>query len=65
MEHYYQERKVKCLHEIMRNIIGKNPRWVLDVGSGEGLFLEIMKNFNRNFNSVGLDLAILCGFVAR
>ena len=60
MERYYQQRKMKFLYDLIKSVITEKNQIknkVLDIGVGEGLFLNIIKNHNKNIVTVGLDIA--------
>jgi len=58
MERYYQQRKMKFLYDLIKSVIYREKsNKVLDIGVGEGLFLNIVKNHNKDIVTVGLDIA--------
>ena len=57
MGRYYQQRKMKFLHNAIKTVVDDNPGVTADLGAGEGIFLDIAKSFNHNIATIGLDIA--------
>lgn len=57
MERYYQQRKMRFLYNSIKTVVDKNIEEVIDLGAGEGIFLDISKSFNQDIATIGLDIA--------
>jgi ubiquinone/menaquinone biosynthesis C-methylase UbiE len=59
MEKYYQQKKFEFLHNLIESILIENKKIsnVLDIGAGNGIFLDIVKEFNKKIITLGLDMS--------
>lgn len=57
MEWYYQQRKIRFLYDMIKTLVDENPDKIIDIGTGEGIFLDIAKSFNQNITTIGIDIA--------
>ena len=56
LEKYYQQRKVSFVCNAIKEIVKKSPKTLIDLGCGEGVFLDFAGKFNQQCLKIGVDL---------
>jgi len=56
LERYYQQRKVSFVCNVIREIVKKNPESLVDLGCGEGFFLDFARKLNQQISRVGVEI---------
>lgn len=56
LERYYQQRKVKFVCKAAKEMINEKCETFVDLGSGDGLFLDFAKTFNQKMTRIGVEL---------